>query len=136
MKHRLFIKFVYAFVSYYYHFIFFNLISDIWDHLPNSWITSIVTPLIPWSRKWQPSPVFLPGKFHGQRGLAGYSPWGHKNLDMTEHAHTYTHTHTQPYNISLVREQFHRRKSHPLFPCCKFSPWKFWISKGIHLLKR
>ena len=29
---------------------------------------------IPWSRKWQPTPVFLPGKFHGQRNLAGYSP--------------------------------------------------------------
>ena len=31
---------------------------------------------IPWSRKWQPTPVFLPGKFCGQRSLAGYSPWG------------------------------------------------------------
>ena len=33
---------------------------------------------IPWSRKWQPVPVFLPGKFHGQRSQAGYSPWGRK----------------------------------------------------------
>jgi len=39
---------------------------------------------IPWIRKWQPSPVFLPGEFHGQRRLAGYSSWGHKELDMTE----------------------------------------------------
>ena len=31
---------------------------------------------IPWRRKWQPTPVFLPGKYHGQRSLAGYSPWG------------------------------------------------------------
>ena len=38
----------------------------------------------PWSRKWQPAPVFLPGKFHGQRSLVGYSPWGHKQLDMTQ----------------------------------------------------
>ena len=30
----------------------------------------------PWKRKWQPSPVFLPEKPHGQRSLAGYSPWG------------------------------------------------------------
>ena len=36
-------------------------------------------------RKWQPTPVLLPGKFHGQRSLAGYSPWGRKELDMTEH---------------------------------------------------
>ena len=34
---------------------------------------------IPWSRKWQTTPVFLPGEFHGQRSLAGYSPWGIKS---------------------------------------------------------
>ena len=39
---------------------------------------------IPWRRKWKPTPVFLPGKFHGQRGLVGYSPWGCKELNMTE----------------------------------------------------
>ena len=39
---------------------------------------------IPWRRKWQPTPVFLPGESHGQRSLGGYSPWGHKELDMTE----------------------------------------------------
>ena len=33
---------------------------------------------IPWSRNWWPTPVILPGKFHGQRRLVGYSPWGHK----------------------------------------------------------
>ena len=38
----------------------------------------------PWNRKWQPTLVFLPGKFHGQRSLVGYSPWGHKELDATE----------------------------------------------------
>ena len=37
----------------------------------------------PWSRKWQPTPIFLPGKLHCQRSLAGYSPWSHKELDMT-----------------------------------------------------
>ena len=34
---------------------------------------------IPWRRKWQPTPVFLPGKYYGQRSLAGYSPWGCKD---------------------------------------------------------
>ena len=43
---------------------------------------------IPWNRKWQPTLVFLSGKFHGQRSLAGYSLWGHKELEMTEHACT------------------------------------------------
>ena len=38
----------------------------------------------PWRRKWQPTLVFLPGKFHRQRSLVGYSPWGHKESDMTE----------------------------------------------------
>ena len=37
-----------------------------------------------WRRKWQPTPVFLPGKSHGWRSLLGYSPWGHKELDTTE----------------------------------------------------
>jgi len=34
----------------------------------------------PWRRKWQPTPVFLPGKSQRQRSLAGYSPWGHKRI--------------------------------------------------------
>ena len=38
---------------------------------------------MPWRRKWQPTPVFLPGKSHGQRSLVGYSPWGHKESDTT-----------------------------------------------------
>ena len=40
-----------------------------------------------WKRKWQPTPVFLPGESHGQRSLAGYRPHGHKELNMTEHTH-------------------------------------------------
>ena len=38
----------------------------------------------PLERKWLPILVFLPGKSHGQRSLAGYSPWGHKESDTTE----------------------------------------------------
>ena len=44
---------------------------------------------IPWSRKWQPTPVFLPGKFHRQKSLVGFRPWDHKELDTTEHTHTH-----------------------------------------------
>ena len=40
----------------------------------------------PWSRYWQPTPVFLPGKSRGQRTLVEYSPWGHTESDMSEHA--------------------------------------------------
>ena len=38
----------------------------------------------PWRRKQQPIPVFLPGKFHGQRKLVVYSPWGHKESDTAQ----------------------------------------------------
>ena len=54
---------------------------------------------IPWRRQWQPTPVFLPGKFHGQWRLGVCTLWGHKESDITEHTHTHTractHTHTQ-----------------------------------------
>ena len=39
---------------------------------------------IPWRRTWQPTLVSLPGESHGQRSLAGYSPWGCKELGMAE----------------------------------------------------
>ena len=42
---------------------------------------------IPWRRKWQPTPVSLPGQSHGQRSLVGCSPWGHQELDTTERLH-------------------------------------------------
>ena len=42
---------------------------------------------IPWRRKWQPTPVLLPRKFHGWRSLVGYSPWGLKESDTTERLH-------------------------------------------------
>ena len=45
----------------------------------DSWVRKI-----PWRRKWQSTPVFLPGESHGRRSLAGYSPWGHKELDTAE----------------------------------------------------
>ena len=51
----------------------------------NPWVGKI-----PWRRKWQSTVVFLPGKFHGQRSLAGYSPWDPKESDMTEQLATHT----------------------------------------------
>ena len=45
----------------------------------NPWVGKI-----PWRRPWQPTLVFLPGESHGQRSLAGYSPWDCKELDTTE----------------------------------------------------
>ena len=45
----------------------------------NPWVRKIT-----WRKAWQPTLVFLPGESHGQRSLAGYSPWGCKKSDMTE----------------------------------------------------
>ena len=55
---------------------------------------------IPYSKKWQPTPVFLPGKFHGQRSLVGYSPQGRKELDTTEQL-----------SLSKTKEDFRRGES-------------------------
>ena len=53
--------------------------SEVKRHGFESWVEKI-----PWRRKWEPTLVFLPGKSHGQRSLAGYCPWGRKESDMTE----------------------------------------------------
>ena len=52
---------------------------------------------VPWSRNWQPAPVFLPGESHGQRSLMGNSPWGHKESDTTEQWKT--------HNIDTLRDK-------------------------------
>ena len=48
---------------------------------------------IPWRIAWQPTPVFLPGEFYGQRSLAGYGPQGHKETETTYHAHMHEEKH-------------------------------------------
>ena len=59
----------------------------------------------PGRRKWQPTPVLTPGKFHGWRSLVGYGPWGHKESDMTEQL---KHTHKELlliYNIIKIKAE-------------------------------
>ena len=55
----------------------------------------------PGRRKWLSTPIFLPGESHGQRSLVGYSPWGHKELDMTERP-----THTNVTHSLVASDQF------------------------------
>ena len=50
----------------------------------------------PREKKWQPTPVFLPGESPGRRSLVRYSPWGHKESDTTEQLHFHFH-----YSISI-----------------------------------
>ena len=55
---------------------------------------------IPWRRKWYPAPVVLPGKHHGQRSLAGCSPWSPKKLYMTQLLRTQSGENKQEYATS------------------------------------
>ena len=55
-----------------------------------------------WRRKWQPTPLFLPGNFHWQRSLEDYSPWGRKELDMTELLNTYAQALTHVYTCETI----------------------------------
>jgi len=50
-----------------------------WKTWVDPWVEKI-----PWRRAWHPTPVFLPRESHGQRSLVGYSPWGHRESDMTK----------------------------------------------------
>ena len=73
-------------------------------HLPmqetwfNPWVRKIS-----WRRKWQPTPIFLPGKFHRHRSLAGCSPWSCKELDTTEQLSTHTHTSSSSDNKAKIK---------------------------------
>ena len=64
-----------------------SLVAQTVKNLPAMWETwdwLLGWELIPWRRAWQPTPVFLPGESHGQRSLAGCSPWGHKRVGHDE----------------------------------------------------
>ena len=78
-----------------------------------TWVQSLVRK-IPWRRKWQPTPGFLPRKFHGQRSLVGYSPWDHKESDMIEH--TCTHIHQQQEHSWTLQWSSQSSQWTPAFP--------------------
>jgi len=69
----------------------------------NPWIRKTL-----WRRKRQPTPVFLPRKFHGQKSLIGYNPRGPKESDMTENmVHTHRHTHTDTHTDTHTQTHTH-----------------------------
>ena len=71
--------------NYLFHFLGGSLVKNL--PADRRWGFDPQVAKIPWSRKWQPAPVVSPGKVHGQRRLAGYSLWGHKESDTTRHKH-------------------------------------------------
>ena len=85
-------------------------ISDLWAIIENISIRKI-----PWRRKWQPTPVFLPGRSHGKRSLAGYSPWGHKRVGHDSNLLLFSHQvvsdSLQPHGLQHARP-----------PCPSLSP--------------
>ena len=63
-----------------------SLMAQLVKSLPEMWETGF-DPWVgkmPWRRQWHPTPIFVPGESHGQRSLAGFRSWSHKELDMTE----------------------------------------------------
>ena len=73
----------------------------------------------PGEEKWQPTPVFLPGESRGQRSLAGYSPWGRKELNTTERLNTYTQSQLGRYQFVFCRELGLAPALWILTTCCK-----------------
>ena len=74
---------------------------------------------IPWRREWLSTPVFLPGEFHGQRSLVGYSPWGHKESDMTDQLTLWLFTHIK--GMILCKWGF-----------VNFNSWSSFILNFVH----
>ena len=73
-------------IHYFYKLYFIKVIIEYWLYETRVWSLG---QKIPWSRKWQPTLVFLLGKSHAQRSLVGYTPWGHKESDTTEQLSTH-----------------------------------------------
>ena len=61
-----------------------SLVGQTVKNLPSMQDTQVQSLKIPWRKEWLPTPAFLPGEFHGQRSLVGYSLRGRKELDTTE----------------------------------------------------
>ena len=84
----------------------FKYIHKFFEGFPSGLVVKNLS-AIPWRRKWKPTPVFLPEKSHGQRSLAGYGPWGCKELDLTKQPSTQAQIfdipHSKRYIFMLFR---------------------------------
>ena len=83
--------------------------------------------MLAWRRQWHPTPVLLPGKFHGQRSLVGCTPWGREESDTTERLHF-------PFSLSCIREG----NGNPLQCSCLENPrdWGVWCTPVYAVIQR
>ena len=102
-------------------------------HRFNPWVRTI-----PWRRKWKPTPVFLPGKSHGQRSLVSYNLWGHKELDTTERLSS----HALPLSDGRRGQELNRSGNDHAMPCsgsisqlisprCPLPVWLSFIAPAV-----
>ena len=89
----------------------------------------------PWRRKWQPTPVLLPGNLHGQRSLVGYSPWGGKESDTTKEEQQFYNSCLELLEEGCGHKQAHSKRLHStnryfvnIFVL--FSFLNFWVFTG------
>ena len=80
----------------------------------------LLTYCVSWRREWQPTPVLLPGKSHGQRSPVGYSPWGRKKSDTTEQLYLLTCL----LCICFWELGHSRTEQNP----CSQETWDMWVS--------
>ena len=91
--------------------------------------------MIRWSRKWQPTPVFLPGESHGQRSLVGYSPWCLKESDMMSTC-AYNSFHFSVALLSrVVCFSDNVNTCHPLDKCCALALFLQIKKLGFRVIK-
>ena len=112
--------FIYVFIYFVFHFLTVYILT--WTSLVVQIVKNLhtvqetldqipVSGKIPWRRKWQPTSVFLPGEFHEQRRLEGYSPWCCKKPDTTERlTHIGWNTHR-----TLDQQKFYWNLGHLIF---------------------
>ena len=93
----------------------------------NPWVGKI-----PWRREWPPTAVFVPGESHGQRNLAGYGPWGHKELDTTEHLTLFTSPASKLLHVS-IKHIIPVSANTVVKASVKVDPW-FWAVLLTHQL--
>ena len=100
-------------------------------HLKSTWCSSLVAQMVkrlptmrktrvqslgredPWRSKWQPTPVLLPGKYHGWSSVVGYSPWGGKESDTTERLHFPLYLNKARKKWTIIFELWFFNNSHP-----------------------